>query len=309
MPYRIRPDKELSAEVWSVARHQTNAAITALQARPDGLHEAIHEARKKFKRVRNLFRLVAHADKGFFKQENARLGEAARSLSGIRDATALMETVTHLADFVLSEEEAETLDATRTVLELRRDDIAAGETDLEDKVARVISEWHASIAALDALDLPSKPGPAARLVAKGWLKGLKRANAALEICKGEGHGEAFHDLRKASQAYWMNLSLLRELWPSAFAAKRRDAKRLVDLLGHEHDLTVLTELFDSEPDLFGNGEGQSFVLAIIIRRQQELRREALALADTVFADEARWEAGVVETLWTAAAIGQKTGHG
>jgi CHAD domain-containing protein len=271
-----------------------------LQTRPEGLHEAIHEARKKFKRVRNLFRLVAAADKTFFKEENKRLGDAARSLSRIRDATALMETVTHLTAFA-NEEEAETLDATRTVLELRRDEIAANETDLEDKVASVIAECRATIEALDALNLPSKPGPAGRLIAKGWLKCLKRAQTALEDCRGEGHGEAFHDVRKAAQAYWMNLSLLRDLWPSALSAKRRDAKHLVDLLGHEHDLTVLTELFDTEPDLFGNGEDQSFLLAIIIRRQQELRREALALATEVFADPGNDEAGIIETLWLRAA--------
>ncbi len=308
MPYRIRPDRDLATELPSVARHQLDHAVTMLQARPDGLHEAIHEARKKFKRVRNLFRLVAAADKTFFKAENKRLGDAARRLSRIRDATALMETVTHLRAFA-NEEEADTLDATRTVLELRRDDIAATETDLEDKVAGVIADCRATIEVLGDLDLPSKPGPAGRLIAKGWLKSLKRAHAALEDCRGEGHGEAFHDVRKAAQAYWMNLSLLRDLWPSAFGAKRRDAKHLVDLLGREHDLTVLTELFDTEPDLFGNGEDQSFLLAIIIRRQQELRREALALSETVFADDARWEAGVIKTLWTASAIGQKSGRG
>ena len=308
MPYRIRPDRDLPTEVRSVARHQLHIAITMLAERPDGLHEAIHAARKKFKRVRSLFRLVAHADKSFKTRENARLRDAAHSLSGIRDATALMETVAHLAGFALSEEEAETLDATRTVLELRRDDIAAAQTDLENKVACVIEECQALMAALDALHLPTKPGPAAKLVAKGWRKALSRAHSALETCKGEGHGEAFHDLRKAAQAYWMNLSLLRDLWPSAFAAKRQAAKCLVDLLGHEHDLTVLTELFDHEPELFGDGEGQSFLLAIIIRRQLDLRREALALADAVFADPAREEACIIETLWTAAAIGHKSGR-
>jgi CHAD domain-containing protein len=308
MPYRIRPDRDLPTELRSVARHQLDHAVTVLQARPDGLHEAIHEARKKLKRVRNLLRLVSTADKSFFKQQKTRLGAAARSLSRIRDATALMETVTHLSAFA-NEEEAETLDATQTVLELRRDDIAAEETDLEDKVANVIAECRLAVEALDVLDLPTKTGPAARLIAKGWRRGLKRAHAALEACRSEGHGEAFHDLRKAAQAYWMNLSLLRDLWPSAFAAKRRDAKILVDLLGHEHDLTVLTELFDTEPDLFGSGEDQSFLLAIIIRRQQDLRREALALAEIVFADGARWEAEVIETLWTAAAIGETSGRG
>ena len=300
MPYRISPDAGLETEVRRIAREQLERAIAALETRPDGLHEAIHEARKKFKRVRNLYRLVGSADKTFRRQENARIRDTARSLSLVRDATALIETADHLSEHTLTDDEAETLDAARTVLVLRRDDIASSETDLEDKVRHAIDQCHAAHAALNALELPSRPGHAARLLAKGWRKALQRAAEALEFCEGQGHGEAYHDLRKAAQAYWMNLSLLRELWPSAFAVKRRDAKRLVDLLGHEHDLTVLTALLDHEPELFGDGEGQSFLLAIIIRRQQDLRREAVSLAGQVFADPAKDEADVIETLWLRA---------
>lgn len=301
MPYRIRPDRPLLAEVRLVARQELDKAIETLEARPDGLHEAIHAARKKFKRLRNLYRLVASGDKPFRKAENARLRDAARSLSRMRDATALIETVQHLTNHTLTEDEAETLAAARAVLTLRRDEIAETESDLEAKVAAAVAECRSGIEALEGLSLPSKTGHAARLMAKGWRKGLDEARKSLEICKGESHGEAFHDLRKAAQAYWMNLSLLRDLWPSAFDAKRQDTKQLVDLLGHEHDLTVLTTLIDHEPETFGDGEGLSFLLAIIIRRQQDLRREALDLANQVFADPAKGEAGIIEALWMRAA--------
>lgn len=300
MSYRISPDAGLGAEVARIAREQLQQAVTALETRPAGLHEAIHEARKKFKRVRNLYRLIAQADKTFRRHENARLRDIAHRLALVRDATALIETVDHLSEHTLTDDEAETLDAARTVLALRRDDLASSETDLEDKVRHAIDGCHDAQAALDGLELPTKPGHAARLLARGWRKGLERATEALDFCEGQGHGEAYHDLRKAAQAYWMNLALLRDLWPSAFAAKRKDAKRLVDLLGHEHDLTVLTTLLDNEPQIFGDGEGQSFLLAIIIRRQQDLRREAAALAGQVFADPARGEADVIETLWLRA---------
>lgn len=300
MSYRISPDAGLGAEVTRIAREQLQQAVTVLEARPAGLHEAIHEARKKFKRVRNLYRLIAQADKTFRRQENAHLRDIAHSLALVRDATALIETVDHLSEHTLTDDEAETLDAARTVLALRRDDLASSETDLENKVRHAIDGCHDAQAALDSLELPTKPGHAARLLARGWRKSLERATEALEFCEGQGHGEAYHDLRKAAQAYWMNLALLRDLWPSAFAAKRKDAKRLVDLLGHEHDLTVLTTLLDNEPQIFGDGEGQSFLLAIIIRRQQDLRREAVALAGQVFADPAKGEADIIETLWLRA---------
>ncbi|MCJ8238169.1 CHAD domain-containing protein [Peteryoungia algae] len=307
MPYRIRPDRPLLAEVQNVARRELEKAIETLEARPEGLHEAIHAARKIFKRLRNLYRLVARGDKAFWRRENTRLREAARSLSSIRDATALIETVEHLSVHALTDDEAETLAAAREVLALRRDDIAESERDLEAKVSGVVTECRAAVSALHDLSLPSKAGHTARLVARGWRRSLDEAHEALDTCKGESHGEAFHDLRKASQAYWMNLSLLSDLWPSAFCAKRRDAKRLVDLLGHEHDLTVLITLLDQEPEIFGNGEGQSFLLAIIIRRQMDLRREALTLAGRIFADAAKDEADIIETLWMRAAIQRRTG--
>lgn len=301
MPYRIRPDRPLLAEVQAVARRELEKAVDALETRPEGLHEAIHAARKKFKRLRNLYRLIASGDKDFRRRENVRLRDAGRSLSRIRDATALIETVEHLSNHALTEDETETLHAAREVLALRRDDIASAEIDLETKVGAVVAECRSASEALERLVLPSKTGHAADLVAKGWRKGLDAAHEALEACKGEGHGEAFHYLRKAAQAYWMNLTLLRDLWPSAFEAKRIDAKKLVDLLGHEHDLTVLTALLDHEPEIFGDGEGQSFLLATIIRRQQALRREALDLADQVFAGPAKQEAGIIEALWMRAA--------
>lgn len=300
MPYRIRPDRALRDEVQSVARGELEKAIEALEARPEGLHAAIHAARKKFKRLRNLYRLVATGDKPFRRAENARLRDAGLSLSRIRDATALIETIEHLSAHALTDDEAETLAATREVLSLRRDEIATGESDLEAKVTAVIGECRAAIDALDALSLPAKPGHAAHLVATGWRKGLEEAHEALETCKGEGHGEAYHDLRKAAQSYWMNLSLLHPLWPSAFDAKRNEAKRLVELLGHEHDLTVLTTLLDREPEMFGDGEGQSFLLAIIIRRQMDLRRESLELAACVFSDDPRREGDIIEHLWIVA---------
>ncbi|MFY8101599.1 MAG: CHAD domain-containing protein, partial [Allorhizobium sp.] len=143
MPYRIRPDRQLLAEVRSVARSELEKAIEILQAKPEGLHPAIHAARKKFKRLRNLYRLVAAGDKSFRRQENARLRDIARSLARIRDATALIETIEHLADHAVTDDESVSLAATREVLTRRRDEIAAGESDLEAKVSDAIEACQA----------------------------------------------------------------------------------------------------------------------------------------------------------------------
>lgn len=308
MPYRIRPERDLGKEVRRIAATQLQQAIDVLEQRPQGLHDAIHEARKKFKRLRNLYRLTTAHSKAFRQRETIRLRDAARSLAHVRNATALIETVHHLSSYALSDDEAETLSAAREVLVLRRDELAAAETDLDDKVKLVSADCRDALVLVETLDGPSKPAHAARMLGKSWHKGLARGREALDACKGEGHGEAFHDLRKAGQAYWMNVSLLQEIWPSAFAAKREQAKALVDLLGHEHDLTELTALLDREPETFGDGEGQSFLLAIIIRRQQALRRESLELATRVFADDPGREGAIIEHLWIKAGHVDKRGQ-
>ncbi|MNL53699.1 hypothetical protein D3C87_1769650 [compost metagenome] len=79
------------------------------------------------------------------------------------------------------------------------------------------------------------------------------------------------------------------------------AKALVDTLGHEHDLALLADLLDRETGLIGGGEEFSHLLGAIIRQQQELRRNALALAERVFADTPEREGMIVEALWIAAA--------
>lgn len=301
MAYRLRPSEPFTSEFRSVARQQLSKAIGHLQDHPDGPHEAIHDARKRFKRVRSLYRLIQPDAPDFRGRENARIRDIARQLSSVRDATALVETVTYLTDFAASPDERTALDKARTTLTSRRDRIAEEEHDLPAKMKTAIEGCRAAIDALDALNLSDRPRKTARHLGKAWKKQLVKAHAALAECEKHGGAEAYHELRKSGQAYWMHLSLLRDIWPSAMLAKQGECKTLVDLLGHEHDLSVLTELADKEPDLFGNGDTLARLLAAIINRQQALRRDALEQAHALLSETPKQEASLITLLWERAA--------
>lgn len=301
MAYRLRPSEPFTTEFGSVARQQLSKAIGYLRDQPDGPHEAIHDARKRFKRVRSLYRLIQPDAPDFRSQENARIRDIARQLSAVRDATALVETVTYLTDFAASPEERAALDRARTTLTARRDRIAEEEHDLPAKMEAAIEGCGAAIEALDTLKLSDKPRKTARHLGKAWKKQLVKAHAALAECEKHGGAEAYHELRKSGQAYWMHLSLLRDIWPSAMLAKQEKCKTLVDLLGHEHDLSVLTQLADKEPDLFGNGDTLARLLAAIINRQQALRRDALEQAHALLSETPKHEATLIALLWERAA--------
>ncbi|TCL69600.1 CHAD domain-containing protein [Rhizobium sp. BK251] len=301
MAYRIRPEKSFTDEVRSAATEQLQGAIIDLSERPDGLHEAIHDARKKFKRLRALYRLIADDARHFRKQENARVREMARTLSVVRDATALIETTQHFATVVSSAEQRKVLKVLKSALTKRRDRLAADETDLEDKVAAAIAVCHEALDAISGLSLADRPRKAASTLRKGWLRMRAGAEAAVSLCQGEAHVEHFHELRKRSQDHWMYSQLLRDVWPSAMRAKQAETKRLVDLLGYQNDLAVLSALLNEDRALVDTSENLAHVLAIINSCQQSLREEALERAERVFAGDAEQEARIVGVLWTVGA--------
>lgn len=301
MPFRFDPRKPFADELQRIGIELIDDAMAALSQQPDGPHAAVHGARKKFKRLRALYRFVKNDDPTFRTTENLRFRDVARSLSQAREAAALVETIHYLQDFSGSQAESNALSSALDTLEKRRDEMTGDDGGLPDKITMAIEECDKGKQALMQLCLPGGRRTAARRVKQTWRKQRQTALDALSRCHGEAHDEDFHDLRKSGQVYWMHLALLRRIWPSAMRAKKADAKRLVDLLGHEHDLSVLTALVDQEPQRFADADTLALVLEAIIRRQQALRQECLDLADQVFADSARAEGRIVAHLWEDAA--------
>ena len=301
MRYRLSPGHPLGRETRRIARKQLEKARDLLENQPAGLHPAIHQARRAIKRVRALYRLTAVDRKHFLKTENARLRDIAGSLSGLRDAAAFIETLNALCQKALNDDERRAVNTALQALPERRDRAASDGSDPAAPIAQAITALDAAIQALGDLDLAAGPKKSARQLAAGWRRTLERGQAALQHCDASADQEAFHDLRKATQTYWRQLSLVAPLWPSAIAGKRALAKTLAALLGRDHDIAVLASLLDREPELMRDDQTLSHLLGLLIREQQALRRESLDLANRLFADPPDEEAHVIADLWACAA--------
>ncbi|NTF32941.1 CHAD domain-containing protein [Rhizobium skierniewicense] len=301
MPFRIDPKKPFAEELRRTGVELIDEAMAALSLQPDGPHAAVHDARKKFKRLRALYRFVADEDPKFRKAENIRFRDIARSLSQAREAAALVETIHHLQQFSRSDAETQALASAHDALAERRDAMTRDDGDLPARIDAALTECEKGKHALLQLSLPSGRKTAGKRIRQTWLKQRRKARDAMRQCHDKAEDEDFHDLRKSGQVYWMHLALMRKIWPSAMRAKKIDAKRLVDLLGHEHDLSVLAALADDEPERFAGGDTLALLREAIIHRQQALRKECLDLADHVFAESAKTESRIVGLLWEHAA--------
>jgi hypothetical protein len=79
------------------------------------------------------------------------------------------------------------------------------------------------------------------------------------------------------------------------SARIDELKRLSDLLGDDHDLSVLCDLLENEGD---NMEADAATLICLSRRrQQELRAEARELGERIYAKTPQCFADELEGYW------------
>lgn len=300
MSYHIRPSEHFTAEFKAVGTEQLTLAMATLTDRPQGLPEAIHDARKNFKRLRSLYRLAAADIPAFRRSENARIRNMARTLSTSRDATALVEVSRYLLDHAENNDERAALKRISKVLTARRDEGGAEGNQLEESVTAAITTCGRALEALSRITFQDGSKKGAKRITKGWRKALEGAAAAREACVETTDAHLFHELRKRSQDYRFYLDMLQRLWPSAMHAKRVEVTKVVDLLGHHNDLALLASLVDEQPQLFGKSEDVAYLLSAVITRQKILRDQALTIAASVFRDDPKAESRKIKLLWQEA---------
>jgi CHAD domain-containing protein len=299
--YRIRPERPLTEEVRGIARSQLKKAIDILYTERNGRHEAIHAARKRFKKLRGLYRLIRNEARDFYRTENARLRDAARSLSAVRDATALVEAMDRMIVANAAPDEHAVLLAIRQRLAARRDRIAAAETGLHASISAAIHACEEALDALETLDLPAKPKDVRKALAGGFATTYARAVDALGQARKSNAAEDWHDLRKRLKYHWMHSQLLDEAWPGGMRLRAAVAEAAGDDLGDDHDLAVLLALAENEPDLIGRADEIAILQTVVSARSETLRlRTADAVAGLLHDDRATVEKRM-RVLWRSAA--------
>lgn len=300
----LDPRRNLEKEVDRLARFALTAASSGLRAEGDALHGGIHGARKRFKRVRGLLRLVSAADKKACAAENGRLRIMARSLGTAREAAALVETLDRLLARFPGPARQSPLLRIRERLEARRDRITSAETDLPQKIGSVIAGCESSAEAFAALDLPRGRKKSAKLLSQGFTRNYARARKALAAARTEADIEAWHTLRKRIRDQWSHSIFLAEIWPSAFYARIAVLKTLIDLLGDDRDLIVLAHMADTEPGEIGKAADLAVLQDCIAAQSVELHAAIHRTAAGLLREKPDLVERRIRHLWLLAAEGK-----
>jgi CHAD domain-containing protein len=296
MAYRIDFDRSLEHEVRRIASHQLSAAIDLLKEQPEGPHEAVHDARKHIKRTRALYRLIRFDAKKFAKHEDDRLGKVGGELTHLRDAAAHLEAARYLHANVEAQAHVGAIGRVTAALKGECEEVAGNEAALKATIKTAIAGLRSAAKALADLDLSHKRKTAASCLATGWQKVDSKAIEALAGCVEPDNSEAFHALRKRSQDRWMHASLLRPLWPTAMSSIGNEAKALVDVLGHEHDLAALADKLEKSVSFRYSDEDKQAVLDAISQQRRKLEAAGREAGSQLFDDKAARYSEIVERL-------------
>ncbi|WP_407291838.1 CHAD domain-containing protein [Stutzerimonas zhaodongensis] len=290
MGYKLRP-QDPAAEVRKVARQGIDNAIEALSVPPEERAEGVHQARKRFKELRALLRLVRKPLGDEFQRENHRLRDLGRALAESRDATAMLESWDALAKrFPELFAEADFKQARRR-LQARAKQAESGTADLDTRIGKVIDELKDARSCVESWPLQAKGFD---LLAGGVKRTYADGCAELDKVRHDLSDEQLHQWRKRVKDHWYQTRLLTPSWPKLMKLRSDSLKDLADQLGDDHDLAVMTELIQAQPTLFGDDVLRERLGTAIAERRSELQSGALKLGDEIYQEApkklvARWQ--------------------
>jgi CHAD domain-containing protein len=279
MAYRLIQDEALARGLRRIAREEIDSAIEYLGTTdPAKLDDAVHEARKCIKRLRGFMRILAAAE-----NDVAVLGALGRTLSELRDAAAMVETVDLLARQTRDAAVLETLAGLRRTLQTRaREKLAGAEVRgvLENaaaglrEVKRRVGGWTLA----NSFDT----------LAPGLRRTWRRGRNALRRVREERSAENFHSLRKRAKDRWYQVKLLEALWSPVGYSPEKPLRSLQEDLGDDHNLELLRAVLPP---------GSDAVLAAVNALQQQLRRKSLEAASELYAGKAGDFEKEMRSLW------------
>ena len=295
MSYRLQRSESVLEGVKRIAREQLKKAESEIENEEMDRHETVHQVRKRFKKLRGLIRLVRPAFEKTYQEENANYREIGRDLSAVRDAQSMIEAFDRLVEQPESAE-GTPFGGVRGHLLERRTQIAGEQSDVTETLASMTKDIESAKERLKDWELKDKGFEA---IAGGFEMTYARGQIAMENAAGNKAAiEEFHEWRKRVKYHWYHCRLLVNVWKPLMKARWNQAKVLSDLLGNDHDLSLLDQLLiEHEQDLPSALEVAAF-RELIQSSQKTIRRQAFLIGARLYADKPKHLSRRLNSWWS-----------
>ena len=298
MGYRFEHDETVGDAFRRIARTQSDKALDEVgsAAANPADEEAIHDCRKRCKKIRGLIRLVRPAlDQATYRAANEAFRDAAPAgCRGCVDAQALLATFDSVVAAPSEPPRLDDFESVRAEL-VRR----AGAEPAGDDAARRRSSGPATSSAPGTTwsSTPIFMPTAGARFEGGLAQTYRRGRDALEVVYDDPTPDNFHELRKRAKYSWYHLRLLGPSAPAILDPLAKQFERLAEGLGDAHDLAVLRVQLDDDPDSFGGEATVHAALELLDQHREKLEHDGVSLAEQLYAEPPKPFARRLERYW------------
>jgi CHAD domain-containing protein len=285
MPYQLLlTDDTLQSALRRIADEELSAILANFSTPMTAAPKAVHDTRKRIKKLRSLIRLLRDGFDDHAK-ENAALRDAASTLSGLRDRAVMLATF----DTLMARP-----DAAPDVADLRRllgawDTVPEGSTSADPAATLAAVHQRARRWKVDGDD--------AKLLLRGLSKTRRRGCMAMRLVRRDPQSEAFHDWRKRTKDLWYQSRILSPIWPEVMKPLTEAADLLGETLGHHHDLSVLAERAANLPPDSATARARDELAQRIAEAQSSIEAKTFAMGARLFAGDPEEIARQWVTWW------------
>jgi len=304
MAFRLKPDRSVSSEIRRIVLRQLETAISELKTVGDPeSDEAIHDARRRVKKIRSVIRLV----RPVLEQSSAAVDKDLRDISHLlapvadgQGVIATLDQIDRRYHGLLPKQVVASIRAGLVDRGARADRQAWTEQVLETAAAalraerRHVKEWRLRADGF-------------RAIAPGLEQSVRRARNAMMKAWARPTAAHYHAWRRHVKDHWFHLRLLEGPCANRLAPDQRRLEALDGMLGEYHNLVLLRHVLATESRV---SRAQTIqCLRIVSSYQRVLRQHAQSLGARMYAEKPRRFVRRVKQLWgpatPAAAAGEE----
>lgn len=307
--FALGEEEPLAVGLQRMTMEQFDRSIEQL-TKGDDIDAAVHAARKSMKRLRAVLRLVRPelGDK-VYRAENVILRDTARMLAPMRDGKVMAQAVGdlrkgfegQLAPEALTELEdalwERHLQSRRRVIEDRTifPTVVATLRAARNRYAAWPTE---SLAMTPADPIGRHPIPDRySSVGPGLMRTYARGRQELDLAIEAPTGHHFHQWRKRVKYLRHQIEILEPLWPEMMAAYARSLDGLGEILGEEHDLTVLVHLLATDRTIDTDPIERALAGALAEHRRRYLQQASIVMGRRAYAESPNRFADRIGSYW------------
>lgn len=291
----ISSSDRLASELKKIFGRQLGCAVDELGGKEGEGALQVHAARKQLKKARATLRLLRFAlGQKIFRRENASVRDAARALSGARDAEVLLLTFDAVQSRLSKEGVSHDFKAIRRSLGTHCRSLATTSSVPNESLEAIRDT-------LITLQGRSKRWTLSaddwRIVSRGLAKTYRRGRSQFALALEAPTTEHLHDWRKRAKYMWHQLQMLTPIAEGSLGELSDQFHRLSDYLGDDHDLAVLVEVLRSlNVDLAAPEHAP--LCECISRRRAQLREKAFALGKRLYSRNMKQFRADMDVLWS-----------